>query len=108
MPVHDDVIDRPDTTVKPKKEEKTGHPKQYQVVMFNDDFTPYEFVVMMLMRFFGKSQQEAEALMWSIHRTGKGVCGVYSKDVAETKAKEVMDWARHEQHPLRLEVEIAP
>ncbi|MBY3155415.1 ATP-dependent Clp protease adapter ClpS [Rhizobium laguerreae] len=98
MPNRDiDLLEREDV--------KLERPKMYQVVMYNDDFTPFEFVVLMLMQFFNKGADEAHSIMMQVHTNGKGICGVFTKDVAETKATEVMKWARVEQHPLRLEVE---
>lgn len=88
-----------------KQDVKLDRPKMYQVVMYNDDFTPFEFVVVVLMKFFNKGVDEAESIMMQVHTQGKGLCGVFPKDVAETKVLEVMKWARVEQHPLRLEVE---
>jgi ATP-dependent Clp protease adaptor protein ClpS len=100
MPTDDlDLIERTDSDIRLER------PKRYQVVMYNDDFTPFEFVVVMLMRFFSMGQEQAMAVMMQVHTTGKGLCGVYYKDVAETKVKEVMDWAKVEGHPLRLAVE---
>jgi ATP-dependent Clp protease adaptor protein ClpS len=101
MPTNDlDLLEREDV--------KLERPKMYQVVMYNDDFTPVEFVVLMLMQFFNKGVDEATAVMMQVHTQGKGICGVFTKDIAETKALEVMKWARVEQHPLRLEVEAQP
>jgi len=98
MPVNDiDLLERQDT--------KLERPKMYQVVMYNDDFTPFEFVLAMLMKFFNMGGEQAFSVMMAVHTTGKGLCGVYPKDVADTKATEVMKWAKVEGHPLRLEVE---
>lgn len=91
-----------------KQDVKLERPKMHQVVMYNDDFTPFEFVVLMLMKFFNKGMDEAESIMMQVHTQGKGICGVFTKDIAETKVLEVMKWARVEQHPLRLEVEAQP
>ncbi|MCV9964529.1 ATP-dependent Clp protease adapter ClpS [Pararhizobium sp. BT-229] len=88
-----------------KQDVKLERPKMYQVVMYNDDFTPFDFVVVVLMQFFNKGLDEATAVMMQVHTQGKGICGVFPKDIAETKATEVMKWAKVEQHPLRLEVE---
>lgn len=88
-----------------KQDVKIERPKMYQVVMYNDDFTPFDFVVLVLIQFFSKGVDEAEAIMMQVHTQGKGLCGVFPKDIAETKVLEVMKWARVEQHPLRLEVE---
>nr|WP_250807050.1 ATP-dependent Clp protease adapter ClpS [Neorhizobium tomejilense] len=102
MPVNDpDLLERHDT----RDDVRLERPKRYQVVMHNDDFTPFDFVVFMLMRFFSMGQDKATSVMMEVHNTGKGLCGVYDKDVAETKVKEVMDWAKVEGHPLRLTVE---
>ncbi len=73
----------------------------FQVVMLNDDFTPMEFVVMVLQEFFSKDRESATQIMLKIHLDGKGVCGVYSKDVAATKVEQVMDAARKAGHPLQ-------
>lgn len=88
-----------------KQDVKIERPKMYQVVMYNDDFTPFDFVVAVLMQFFNKGMDEATAIMMQVHMQGKGICGVFPKDIAETKATEVMKWAKVEQHPLRLQVE---
>jgi ATP-dependent Clp protease adaptor protein ClpS len=77
----------------------------YKVLMLNDDYTPMEFVVHILERFFGKSPQEATRIMWHVHRKGVGICGVYTYEVAETKVTQVMDFARQHQHPLQCTLE---
>ncbi len=103
MPQNDlDLLERQDT------EQKIQRPKKYQVVMYNDDFTPFEFVVLMLMTFFSMGADQANNFMMQVHTQGKGICGVYPKDIAETKVLEVMKWARVEGHPLRLEIEVQP
>lgn len=76
-------------------------PPMYQVVMLNDDFTPMEFVVDVLQEIFGKDRETATQIMLRIHLDGKGVCGVYSRDVAATKVDQVMDAARQAGHPLQ-------
>lgn len=76
-------------------------PKMYQVVMLNDDFTPMEFVIEVLQHFFGKSREAATQIMLKIHLDGKGVCGVYSHEIAETKVALVMDAANGAGHPLQ-------
>lgn len=73
----------------------------YQVVMLNDDYTPMEFVVVMLQEFFGKDMETATQIMLKIHLEGKGVCGVYSRDVADTKVEQVLDAANQAGHPLQ-------
>jgi ATP-dependent Clp protease adaptor protein ClpS len=73
----------------------------YEVVMLNDDYTPMEFVVVVIQEFFGKDREAATRIMLMIHMDGKGVCGVYSKDVAATKVDQVMDAAAKAGHPLQ-------
>jgi ATP-dependent Clp protease adaptor protein ClpS len=77
----------------------------YKVLMLNDDFTPMEFVVHVLERFFSKGREEATRIMLHVHRRGVGVCGVYPYEIAETKVTQVMDFARQHQHPLRCTLE---
>lgn len=81
-------------------------PKRYQIVLLNDDFTPMDFVVEVLMRFFGMDEAKAVAVMMTVHTQGKGVCGVYSKEVAEMKVMQVNRYARENQHPLQCQMEI--
>lgn len=80
-------------------------PSLYRVVLLNDDYTPMEFVVHILEQFFGKSREQATQIMLTVHTQGKGVCGVYTKDIAETKAALVNDYSAENQHPLLCEVE---
>lgn len=82
-------------------------PKRYQVVLLNDDFTPMDFVVTVLMRFFSMDEARASAVMLAVHTQGKGICGVYSKEVAEMKVMQVNQYAREHQHPLQCEMEVA-
>lgn len=84
---------------------KTKKPAMYKVVMLNDDYTPMEFVVMVLERFFNKSHDEAIQVMLVVHQKGAGVCGVFTFEVAETKVRQVMDLARQHQHPLQCTLE---
>lgn len=93
------------TGVAVKTRPKTKKPALYKVLMLNDDYTPMEFVVHVLERFFGKSQQEATQIMLHVHRRGVGVCGVYTFEVAETKVNQVIDYARRHQHPLQCTLE---
>ncbi len=81
-------------------------PAMYQVVMHNDDFTPMEFVVVVLELFFGLERTAATRVMYEVHTTGKAVCGAFSKDVAETKVDQVMDYARMHDHPLLCSLEV--
>lgn len=80
-------------------------PSMYRVLLLNDDFTPMEFVVHVLERIFNKSHDEATEIMLKVHHRGVGVCGVFTFEVAETKAGQVMDLARRNQHPLQCTIE---
>lgn len=80
-------------------------PAMYRVVLLNDDYTPMEFVVEVLVMFFSMDQEKATQIMLSVHTQGKGVCGVFTRDVAETKAALVNQYARDNNHPLLCEVE---
>lgn len=80
-------------------------PPMYRVVLMNDDYTPMDFVVEVLMIFFNMDQEKATQIMLSVHTQGKGVCGVFTKDVAETKAAQVNQYSRENKHPLLCEVE---
>lgn len=96
---------RADGDLATKTRAKTQKPAMYKVVMLNDDYTPMEFVVMVLQEFFRKSRDEATQIMLHVHQRGVGVCGVYTYEVAETKATQVMELARKNQHPLQLQIE---
>lgn len=93
------------TGVVTKTRTKTKKPSLYRVLMLNDDYTPMEFVVHVLERFFNKNQDEATQIMLHVHQKGIGVCGVYPYDIAETKVVQVMDFARKHQHPLQCTME---
>jgi ATP-dependent Clp protease adaptor protein ClpS len=84
---------------------KTKKPSMYKVLMLNDDYTPMEFVVYVLERFFNKQREDATRIMLHVHQRGIGICGVYSYEVAETKVTQVMDFARQNQHPLQCTLE---
>ncbi len=88
-----------------KTRPKTRKPSMWRVIMLNDDYTPMEFVVFVLERFFAKSHEEATQIMLTVHQKGAGVCGVFPYDVAETKISQVMDLARENQHPLQCTME---
>lgn len=90
-----------------RQTKETEPPKLYQVVMLNDDFTPMEFVVIMLQEFFHRDLETATQIMLQIHNLGRGVCGVYTKDVAATKVELVLAAARRAGHPLQCILEIA-
>ncbi len=81
--------------------QKTKPPQMYQVVMLNDDYTPMEFVVVVIQEFFNKDRETATQIMLKIHLDGKAVCGVYSRDVANTKVEQVQAAARQAGHPLQ-------
>jgi len=101
----DGTGDSPNTGVVVKTRPKTRKPAMYKVLMLNDDYTPMEFVVHVLERFFQKSREEATRIMLHVHRRGVGVCGVFTYEVAETKVTQVMDLARQNQHPLQCTIE---
>lgn len=84
---------------------KTRKPSMYKVIMLNDDYTPMEFVVHVLERFFNKNREEATRIMLHVHQRGVGVCGVFTYEVAETKVTQVMDFARQHHHPLQCTLE---
>jgi ATP-dependent Clp protease adaptor protein ClpS len=88
-----------------RRTQRTKPPQMFQVLMLNDDFTPMEFVVMVLQEFFSKDRESATQIMLKIHLDGKGVCGVYSKDVATTKVDQVLEAARKSGHPLQCVAE---
>ena len=90
-----------DSVVLERLTQRTKPPQMYQVVMLKDDFTPMEFVVLVLQEFFAKDRESATQIMLKIHLDGKGVCGVYTRDVAATKVDQVMDAARKAGHPLQ-------
>ena len=88
-----------------KTRPKTKKPSLYKVLLLNDDYTPMEFVLHVLERFFHKNRDEATRIMWHVHQKGVGVCGVFTYEVAETKVAQVMDLARQNQHPLQCRME---
>ena len=95
-----------DVLVAPSKP-KLKKPKMYQVVLINDDYTPMEFVIEILEAFFNHGRHEATNIMLNVHKKGKGVCGIFSKDVAETKVMQVNQYSRENQHPLLCEMEVS-
>jgi ATP-dependent Clp protease adaptor protein ClpS len=90
-----------------RKPQKTEPPRMYQVVLLNDDYTPMEFVVMVLQEYFNRDLETATQIMLKIHHEGRGVCGVFSKDVAATKVELVLAAARRGGHPLQCIMESA-
>lgn len=89
------------TRARPKK------PSMFKVLMLNDDYTPMEFVVMVLKRFFHMDMEQATRVMLHVHQRGVGVCGIFPYEIAETKVNQVMDFARQNQHPLQCTLEKA-
>lgn len=96
------------TTVLERQTTRTAPPPMYQVVLLNDDYTPMEFVVMILQRIFGKSPEVATRIMLKVHHEGQGVCGVYTRDIAATKVEMVQQTAHAHQHPLQCLMEPVP
>ena len=95
----------PGTAVITKTKPQTKRPNLYRVLILNDDYTPMEFVVHVLERFFNKDHESATRIMLHVHHHGIGECGVYTYEVAETKVTQVMDFARKHQHPLQCVME---
>ncbi len=82
-------------------------PPMFRVLLLNDDFTPMEFVVECIERFFNKNREQATKIMLQVHTEGVGVCGIYTQDIAETKMNQVLNFAKELQHPLQCEVDPA-
>lgn len=97
-PQHSDTILKP-AELKPKL------PPMYKVLLLNDDFTPMEFVVEVIERFFNKSREQATQIMLKVHIEGVGICGIYPQDIAETKMHQVLNYAKESQHPLQCTIE---
>ena len=95
----------PDAGLMLKVRPKTQKPSMYKVLLLNDDFTPMDFVVHILEKFFHKDRQEANDIMMNVHRKGVGVCGIYTYEIAETKVTQVMDYARAHEQPLQCTME---
>ena len=93
------------TGIVTKTRAKTKKPSLYKVLILNDDYTPMEFVVHILEKFFNKGREDAVEIMLHVHRHGVGVCGVFTYEVAETKVAQVVDTARRHQHPLQCTME---
>ena len=97
--------DGPATGVAIKSRTRTKKPAMYKVLMLNDDYTPMEFVVHVLERYFQMRHEEATRIMLHVHQKGVGICGVFTYEIAETKVNQVMDFARQHQHPLQCTIE---
>ncbi|ABF09766.1 ATP-dependent Clp protease adaptor protein ClpS [Cupriavidus metallidurans] len=94
-------------TVIERKEQQLKPPAMYKVVLLNDDYTPMEFVVMILQQYFSRDRETATQIMLTVHREGKGVCGIYTRDIAATKVELVSTHARQAGHPLQCVMEEA-
>ena len=103
----DGDADDPGTGVATRTRTRTKQPTPYRVLMLNDDYTPTEFVVLCLQRFFRMDTEQATRVMLHVHQRGVGVCGIFPYEVAETKVNQVMDFARENQHPLQCTLEKA-
>ncbi|WP_240616970.1 ATP-dependent Clp protease adapter ClpS [Sphingorhabdus sp. YGSMI21] len=103
----DDDGDDTNLGIATKTRAKTKKPSPYKVLILNDDYTPMEFVVLVLKRFFNMDIDEATRVMLHVHQKGVGVCGTFSYEVAETKVTQVMDFARKNEHPLQCTLEKA-
>ncbi len=95
------------STVVEQRESRVAPPPMYQVVLLNDDYTPMEFVVIVLQKFFSMTRENATQVMFAVHREGRGVCGVYPRDLAATKVEQVSSFSRQHQHPLQCVMEEA-
>jgi ATP-dependent Clp protease adaptor protein ClpS len=100
-------IERSDGVAVEEAPPKLKRPPLFKVVLINDDFTPMDFVVLVLKNFFGMSEEKATQVMLHVHTRGIGICGLFSKDVAETKVRQVNDFSRKHQHPLMCVMEEA-
>jgi ATP-dependent Clp protease adaptor protein ClpS len=100
-PVPPPAVDDGGSVVAEKKLQRTKPPQMYQVVMLNDDYTPMEFVVVVIQEFFHKDRETATQIMLKIHLDGKGICGVFPRDIANTKVEQVQEAARQAGHPLQ-------
>ena len=101
----EDDNDNVDGNIKLATDPQTKIPALYRVLMMNDDYTPMEFVIEVLEKFFQKNREEASQIMLHVHQRGVGICGVYAYDLAETKAMQVMNYARKYEHPLQVQLE---
>jgi ATP-dependent Clp protease adaptor protein ClpS len=94
-----------DSSLLEPKSKQLAPPPLYKVLLLNDDFTPMDFVIVVLQRFFGMDREHATRIMLKVHTEGRGVCGVYPRDVAATKVEQVTGFARNNQHPLACVME---
>ena len=106
-PGQGDGLEDIETGVATRTRPRTKKPSNYKVLMLNDDYTPMEFVVLVLQRFFSMSIEDATRVMLQVHQQGIAVCGVFTYEIAETKVTQVIDFARENQHPLQCTLEKA-
>ncbi len=101
------IINEPlfNSHLKEKSKQKFDEPKMYKVILHNDDFTPMDFVVEILMKIFNKTAAEATKIMLEVHKKGKGICGVFSYDIASTKVKQVTQNSKNREYPLQCSCE---
>lgn len=102
-PIHDGDLDLAEAPT----HERVGPPPLFKVLLLNDDFTPMDYVVEVLTRHFGMAERQAEQVMWAVHHEGKGIAGVFTRDVAETKVTQVNRDAQRHGHPLKTAMEEA-
>ena len=98
-------IQRTDDVTVEEVRPKLKRPKLYRVILVNDDYTPMEFVVLVLQRFFCKGREEAVQIMLNVHTRGSGVCGVFTAEIAETKVRQVLSFSQENKHPLQCTME---
>ena len=98
-------IKHQENTIEATKTQKPKPPSMYSVFLLNDDFTPMEFVIEVLERFFNKNREQATQIMLQVHTEGSGVCGIYPLDIAETKVTQVLGFAEEHQHPLQCNMQ---
>ena len=101
------IPNKQDGTVLERQEQKLKPPSMFKVMLLNDDFTPMEFVIMVIQQYFNKDRETASQIMLKVHREGRGICGVFSRDVAATKVEQVVTPARQAGHPLQCVMEEA-
>lgn len=97
--------DSDDTVLLEPAQPKLKKPAMYKVILLNDDFTPMEFVIHVLEAIFGHNRENATRIMLNVHKSGKGICGIYTKDIAETKVTQVNSYSRENKHPLLCDME---
>ena len=102
---NNDINQDPQRDLLLKTKTKIKKPSMYNVILLNDDYTPMEFVIIVLMKFFNKQQEEATQIMLHVHKNGIGICGSFTYEIAESKCKLVLDFAKKNEHPLQCTME---